>query len=66
MKDINKISEYNSTVLSAAPEWKLATSTLFGFGPGARYLYWEVALPSFVPNARRSNFFLLTRMAPRT
>ncbi|ELR22161.1 Mannosyl-glycoprotein endo-beta-N-acetylglucosamidase, partial [Acanthamoeba castellanii str. Neff] len=39
--DHKPLMSFDSTVLTAVPEWRLVSSTLFGFGPGVRYLYWE-------------------------
>jgi hypothetical protein len=40
--DHKPVMSFDSTVLTAVPEWRLVSSTLFGFGSGVRYLYWEV------------------------
>lgn len=38
-----KIVGYDSGVITAENDWKLAAGTLFGYAPGVRYLYWEVS-----------------------
>lgn len=47
--DHKPLMSFDSTVLTAVPEWRLVSSTLFGFGPGVRYLYWEVRTLGSLP-----------------